>query len=134
MHSPFPPRNDPAIPVLTEVLDVPLPSSTPASPPAGRASPAARTEPSFAAPRTPDFEKEIEALRTAVLQDLLERVDPLLKGRMRTALELAAARALDDVAASLREELGRMVDEAVQKELIRREAADFQARSRPASE
>jgi len=144
MQSPFSPRDDAGIPVLTEVLDIPLPPSAraprtaPSGPAslAGEAGPAAMapTGPHPAAPRGPDLETQIETLRTTILQDLLDRVDPLLKTRMRAALEVAAARALGDIADHLREELGRMVDEAVQKELIRREAADIQARSRPQTE
>ncbi|WP_296560329.1 hypothetical protein [Pigmentiphaga sp.] len=126
MQAPFPPRDDAGIPLLTEVLDLPPPArraetAPPAPPWAAPAAPAAPAVP--VAPR-PAEEADIEALRTAILQDLLDRVEPLLKTRMRASLEVAAARALEDIAYNLREELGRLVDEAVQKELIRRAAIE----------
>ncbi|MDX3907364.1 MAG: hypothetical protein QHC78_16865 [Pigmentiphaga sp.] len=136
MPSPLPPPDDAGIPLLTEVLDIPLPSgqeSRPANTPAATEAPAAASGVaatlSPAAPRD-DSETQIEALRSAILQDLLERIDPLLQARMRTAVETAAARAIEEIARGLKEELARMVDEAVEKELIRRAAME----SRPATE
>lgn len=114
----LPPRDDAGIPLLTEVLDLPLSARKP-----GEAPPPAAA-PFSAPPPRQTAEADIEALRTAVLQDLLDRVEPLLKSRMRASLEVAAARALEDIAYNLREELGRLVDEAVEKELIRRAAVE----------
>jgi len=115
-RAPFPPRDDAGIPLLTEVLDLPPPARKPDEAPPPAAAPFSAPPPRQTA------EADIEALRTAVLQDLLDRVEPLLKSRMRASLEVAAARALEDIAYNLREELGRLVDEAVEKELIRRAA------------
>ncbi|WP_338618132.1 hypothetical protein [Pigmentiphaga sp. CHJ604] len=122
----FPPRDDAGIPLLTEVLDLPQPArkAEPAPLPPAPSWPVAAPAAAPAATPGPDDEDGIEALRAAILQDLLDRVEPLLKTRMRASLEVAAARALEDIAYNLREELGRLVDEAVQKELIRRAAVE----------
>lgn len=124
MQAPFPPRDDAGIPLLTEVLDLPQPvRKAEAAPPPPSPSWPAPAAPAAPAPG-PTEEDGIETLRAAILQDLLDRVEPLLKTRMRASLEVAAARALEDIAYNLREELGRLVDEAVQKELIRRAAVE----------
>jgi len=126
MPAPFPPRDDAGIPLLTEVLDLPQPvrKTEPAPPPSSPSWPAPVAPAAPAAAPRPDDGDGIETLRAAILQDLLDRVEPLLKTRMRASLEVAAARALEDIAYNLREELGRLVDEAIQKELIRRAAVE----------
>ncbi|VCU71429.1 hypothetical protein PIGHUM_03513 [Pigmentiphaga humi] len=120
MPAPHSLRDDPGVPLLTEVLDLTPPPLRPAAP-ATPAAPTASAAPAQAAAAI-DLEAQFESVRAEVLKDLLDRVEPLLKTRMRAALETAAARALDDIADSLHAELARMVDEAVQKEMIRLEA------------
>ncbi|GAA4323048.1 hypothetical protein GCM10023144_03590 [Pigmentiphaga soli] len=178
--------DDPAIPVLTDVIDMPpSPPAAPASaaspagaeaaeraaaatraiqidipePPSAAADdaagaegpsaavqvePDAQAQPHGEADETPDpagtaaaadpdlaDDPEFAALRTAVLKDLHQRLQPVLRDRMRHHIDAAIRLALSDVRAGLEEELGRLVDEALHKELIREAARQEPLRGKP---
>lgn len=130
-------RDDPSIPVLTEVIDVPA------------ASPAGEPEPSAlaTAPPTPlpliqqaaDMPRSggvvdealFNDMRTALLEDVHRRIEPILRARMQQHLAAAVDRVMDDVADQLREEISRMLDEGLNRELIRQTAVVEQQRPRP---
>ncbi len=129
MQAPPSHRNDASIPLLTEVLELPSPPSAAPAPVASRAA-APAPAPAATQPPVPD-ETLVEQLREVVLQDLHQRIDPLLKARMREHIESALVRVMDELTAGLHEELGQMVEEALHKELIRRAALQS---SRPRDE
>jgi 3-oxoacyl-ACP reductase-like protein len=119
-------HDDPSIPVLTEVLDIPA-SGQPAGSGASSAAAAHAAAPGAA----PLGEEALDALRVAVLQDLQVRLDPLLKSRMREHVQAAVDQALGDLVDDMQAEVARLVDEALHKELIRQAARQQLPRARP---
>jgi hypothetical protein len=74
-----------------------------------------------AAPPAPavDLDALADRLRAEVLADVQVHIEPALRARMAQRLEPVLRTALADISAALREELGVVVDEAVQKAMIR---------------
>lgn len=124
MAEPFINRDDPSIPVLTEVIDIPYapaPEPTPA--------PVPLIQQAIETPGLDTVDETIFAeMRTALLHDLRQRVEPLLAERMRVHVAAAVDQAMDEVTRKLREEIALMLEEGVHKELIRRTALHDQQR------
>jgi hypothetical protein len=130
MAEPFINRDDPSIPVLTEVIDVPyapVPEPVPA--------PIPLIQQAVELPRTDIVDETVFAdMRASLLKDLQQRVDPILSERMRVHVAAAVEWAMDEVAQKLRAEIALMLEEGLNKELIKRAALlDQQRRPRDPS-
>lgn len=130
-------RDDPSIPVLTEVIEVPATApaaeaGTPA-PTTAPASPLPLIQQAVDVPRSGGFVDEtlFNDMRTALLEDVHRRIEPILRARMQQHIAAAVDRVMDDVADQLRDEISRMLDEGLNKELIRQTAVVEQQRPRP---
>lgn len=71
------------------------------------------------APPAIDLDALAERLRADILADLQEHIEPALRARMIKRLEPVLRMALADISRGLQDEIGSLVDEAVQKALIR---------------
>ncbi len=79
------------------------------------------TEPEAAPAAVPvDEDALAEQLRQAVLADLHTRIEPVLRERMLRRLEPLIATIVDETAQALRDEMTGLVDEAIQKAMIKR--------------
>jgi hypothetical protein len=123
-------RDDPSIPVLTEVIDVP--AVAPAAQ-ADATAPLPLIQQAVDVPRSGGLvdETQFNNMRTALLEDVHRRIEPILRARMQQHVAAAVDRVMDDVADQLRNEISRMLDEGLNKELIRQTAVVEQQRPRP---
>lgn len=124
-------RDDPSIPVLTEVIDVPSQQSSYTAP-APAAAPLPLIQQAVDVPRSGGFVDEalFNDMRSALLDDVHRRIEPILRARMQQHVADAVNRVMDDVADQLREEISRMLEEGLNKELIRQTAVVEQQRPR----
>ena len=81
--------------------------------------PAAAVETPPRAAQELDLDALADRLRAEVLEDLSARIEPALRARMVQRLEPVLRTALADISDALQAEIGSLVDEAVQKALIR---------------
>lgn len=133
-------RDDPSIPVLTEVIDVP--AASPAGDPEPSASATAPAAPLPLIQQAADMPRSVGVvdetlfndMRTALLEDVHRRIEPILRARMQQHIAAAVDRVMDDVADQLRDEISRMLDEGLNRELIRQTAVVEQQRPRPRSD
>jgi hypothetical protein len=84
-----------------------------------RAVPASPPQPTTAPEPSLDLDALADRLRAEVLADLQARIEPALRARMVQRLEPVLRTALADITDALQDEIGGLVDEAVQKALIR---------------
>jgi hypothetical protein len=75
--------------------------------------------PALAAGPALDLDALAERVRVNVLADLQDRIEPVLRERMVQRLEPVLRTAMADISQALQEEIAGMVDQAVQKALIR---------------
>jgi hypothetical protein len=84
-----------------------------------RAVPASPPQPTAAPEPSLDLDALADRLRAEVLADLQARIEPALRARMVQRLEPVLRTALADITDALQDEISGLVDEAVQKALIR---------------
>lgn len=135
MADPLIPRDDPSIPVLTEILDVPFdaPSAPVAAAPVSAPAASAPLIQQAIVTPAPDVTDEtvFADMRAALLRDLEQRLDPILRERVQVHVAAAVDRVMQDLLEKVHDEIGQMLDEGLNKELIRQAALVEPQRARP---